>query len=59
VGSVLDKKENLKSQTSDLDDICTQLGASMKKLLHLLALHCGLEKSTAYVGAKLQNYICT
>jgi hypothetical protein len=50
MGSVPDQKKYRKRH---VDDISVQLKASPKKSLHILALQCGLAKSTARVGTKL------
>jgi hypothetical protein len=55
-GSLRDKKKNKKTQTlteEELDGIGDLLETSLKKSLCILALQCGLAKSTAHVGTKL------
>jgi hypothetical protein len=55
MGSLLDKNKPKKMWTEEkLNDVRTQLEENPKKLLHLLALQCGLAKSTAIVTVLLQ-----
>jgi hypothetical protein len=55
IGSVLDKNKPSKCVLTEekLDDISTQIEASPKKSLCLLALQCGVAGSTAHIGTKL------